>query len=69
MNKKMPGLNKKALSTGSLQDFSEEKEYWLSKKPSERFHAIEINRRMIYGEHRTASRLQRFLEIAPFPPH
>jgi hypothetical protein len=67
MKKKMPTLNKKAFSVGSLNDFSEEKNYWLSKKPHERLQAIEISRRMIYGEHRVASRLQRFLETSSFP--
>jgi hypothetical protein len=64
MKNSMPKLNKKALSIGSLFDESEEKKYWLSKKPHERLQAIEINRRMVYGEHRVASRLQRFLETS-----
>jgi len=64
MKKRMPILNKKALSVGSIDDFSEEKKYWLAKKPFERLKAIELNRRMVYGEHRTASRLQRFLETS-----
>jgi len=64
MKNSMPKLNKKAISVGSLSDESEEKKYWLSKKPYERLQAIEINRRMVYGEHRVASRLQRFLETS-----
>ena len=64
MNSKIPRLNKKAFSSGSLNDDSEEKKYWLSKKPLERLQAIEINRRMVYGENRVTSRLQRFLETS-----
>jgi hypothetical protein len=60
----IPKLNKKALSVGSLSDESEEKKYWLSKKPHERLQAIEINRRMVYGARSVASRLQRFLETS-----
>jgi hypothetical protein len=67
MKKNMPALNKKAFSIGALDDFSEEKKYWLAKKPYERLQAIEINRRMIYGENITTSPLQRFLEISSFP--
>jgi hypothetical protein len=62
--KKNARIKKKAFSIGSLDDFYEEKKYWLTKKPYERLQAIEINRRMIYGENRTASRLQRFLETS-----
>ncbi len=65
MKSRLPKLNKKALTIGSLYDDSEEKNYWLSKKPYERLQAIEISRRMIYGENRIASRLQRFLETSP----
>lgn len=67
MNEKMPHLDKTALSTGRIQDESEEKNYWLSKTPEERLEALEINRRMVYGEHESTSRLQRLLEVAPFP--
>jgi hypothetical protein len=64
MNNPLPKLNKKAFSVAALSDESEEKKYWLSKKPRERLEAIEINRRMVYGAHRVASRLQRFLETS-----
>jgi hypothetical protein len=64
MIKRMPKLNKKAFSIGSIKDESEEKKFWLSKKPIERLQAIEINRRMIYGENRIASRLQRLLKTS-----
>ena len=64
MDNKLPRLNKKVLIVTNLGDESEEKHYWLSRTLSDRFNAIECNRRMVYGIDRTSSRLQRFLEIA-----
>jgi len=61
---KLPSLNKKILNVTSLDDIEEEKKYWISKSPLERIEAIEINRRMIYGQDRVTSRLQRFFETA-----
>ena len=59
----LPRLNKKIVTVTSLDNIEEEKVYWLSKEPIERIEAIEINRRMVYGRDRIASRLQRFFEI------
>jgi hypothetical protein len=64
MSNELPKLDKSILSVSRLDDVSDEKEYWLSKTPIERLKALEINRRMVYGYDRTASRLQRFLEVA-----
>ena len=61
---KLPRLNKKIVKITSLEDTEEEKKYWISMTPLERIEAIEINRRMIYGEDRVTSRLQRLLEVA-----
>ena len=61
---KLPRLNKKIVNVTSLDDIEEEKRYWISKTPIERIEAIEINRRMIYGQDRVTSRLQRFFETA-----
>lgn len=61
---KLPRLNKAIVNVTSLDDIEEEKNYWISKSPFERIEAIEINRRMIYGQDRATSRLQRFFEIA-----
>jgi hypothetical protein len=44
-------------------DTSDEKDYWLSRTPSERLQHIEVLRRINYGHHATA-RLQRVLEVA-----
>ena len=59
---KLPRLNKKIVNVTSLDDIEEEKRYWISKTPIERIEAIEINRRMIYGQDRVTSRLQRFFD-------
>ncbi len=61
---KLPRLNKKIVNVTSLDDLEEEKKYWISKSPLERIEAIEINRRMIYGQDRVTSRLQRIFETA-----
>ena len=61
---KLPSLDKRIVKITSLDDIEEEKKYWISKTPIERIEAIEINRRMVYGEDRTTSRLQRFFETA-----
>jgi hypothetical protein len=60
----IPGLNKKIVKVTSLNDIEEEKKYWMSRNPLERIEAIEINRRMIYGQDRVTSRLRRFFETA-----
>ena len=61
---KLPSLNKKIVTVTSLDDIEEEKKYWISKSPLERIEAIEINRRMLYGQDRVTSRLQRFFETS-----
>jgi hypothetical protein len=61
---KLPPLDKKVLSVGFLNNADDEKVFWLSKNAHERIAAIELNRRMIYGEDNTTSRLQRFLETS-----
>ncbi|MCJ7773392.1 MAG: hypothetical protein MUP22_09705 [Desulfobacterales bacterium] len=61
---KHPSLDKKIVKVTSLNDIEEEKEFWISKTPVERFEAIEINRRMIYGEDRVTSRIQRIFETS-----
>ncbi len=66
---KIPTLNnirmdKTAFSVSSLDDESDEKQYWLSKTPVERLYGVEIMRQMIYGYDPLTARLQRFFEIA-----
>ena len=64
MDTEMLRLDKTRLTVSSLDEFMEEKQYWLSRGKADRLNAIEINRRMVYGTNRTTSRLQRFLETA-----
>jgi len=64
MDTEMPRLDKTRLTVSSLDEFTDEKQYWLSRGKADRLNAIEINRRMVYGTDRTTSRLQRFLETA-----
>ena len=59
----MPRLDKTRITVSNLADFEEEGQYWLSHAPADRLNAVELQRRMIYGEYRTTSRLQRFLEV------
>ena len=61
---KLPSLDKRIVKVTSLDDTEEEKKYWISKTPVERIEAIEIHRRMIYGEDRVTSRLQRLFETS-----
>ncbi len=60
----LPRLNKNVISVTSLSDIEEEKKFWLSKSALERLEAVELNRRLIYGENRITSRLQRLLETS-----
>lgn len=61
---KLPRLDKKILSVGTLDDIDDEKAFRLSKNVQERLAATELNRRMVYGQDRVTSRLQRFLETS-----
>ncbi len=56
-------IDKSAFSIDNLKDSNDEKKYWLSKTPQERVQAIEIMRKILYGEDATSGRLQRILEI------
>ena len=62
MGAEMPRLDKTQFTVSSLDEFIEEKQYWLSRGKADRLNAIEINRRLVYGTDRTTSRLQRFFE-------
>ena len=64
MDSKMPRLDKTQLTVSSIDDITEEKQFWLSRNPADRLNAIELNRRMVYGTDRATSRLQRLLETA-----
>jgi hypothetical protein len=63
MKTDLPRLDKTAIDIVSLRAPDDSVPYWLERSPAERLNAIEVNRRMVYGIDRTASRLQRFLEV------
>jgi len=56
-------MDKKAFSVSSLDDESDEQQYWLSKPPIERLYCVEILRQIMYGYDPLTTRLQRFFEV------
>lgn len=57
-------MDKTAFSISTIDDESDEKQYWLSKTPAERVRGVEIMRQMLYGYDPLTARLQRFFETA-----
>ncbi len=57
-------MDKTAFSVGSIDDESDEKQYWSSKTPVERLYTVELMRQMFYGYDPLTARLQRFFETA-----
>jgi hypothetical protein len=43
------------------------REYWRNATPAKRLNALETLREPFYGPDQTSRRLQRFLELVPFP--
>lgn len=43
------------------------RDYWRNATPAERLNALETLREPFYGPDQTGGRLQRFLELVPFP--
>lgn len=56
-------FDRRAVSVCDLADQDNDLEYWLSRTPQERFEAIELMRRVLYGNDPTASTFQRVLEV------
>jgi hypothetical protein len=56
-------LDKRCHSFGTLDD-GEELAYWRGRTPAERLAAVELLRRITYGEAATTARLQRVFEFA-----
>ena len=50
-----------------LHDASDERDFWLSKTPSERLAALELMRQVIYGYDPSTTRLQRVLSVVESP--
>ena len=56
-------LARGALEVGSLKDKANDRQYWMSKTPAERFEALELLRQIAYGYDPATARLQRVLEV------
>jgi hypothetical protein len=63
-----PKVRRDVFIVASLFDPSDEKAYWLSKTPDERLEAVELMRRIIYGDE-AAKRLQRVFEVTQRSQH
>jgi hypothetical protein len=47
----------------SIDDESDDRAFWMTRPASERWRALELLRRIAYGEDRATARLQRILEV------
>ena len=64
----LPRLDKSKITLGGpLDNREEEMDYWHSRTPEERLEAVELMRRINYGDEATRGRLQRVLEIVKRP--
>ncbi len=57
-------LNKNILTVHNLRDEQNDHTFWLQQSPQDRFFAIEMMRRINYGQNISTARLQRFFEVA-----
>ena len=57
-------MNKAILTVGPLLEPSDDKDFWLSKTPSERLQFVEILRQLNYSQYQSTARLQRILTVA-----
>ena len=56
-------INKSIVTVGPLLEPSDDKDFWLSKTPSERLQFVEILRQLNYGPYQSTARLQRILTV------
>ena len=61
-------VDRNYFSVGTLDEESDERQYWLTKTPVERLLAVELTRQVIYGYAGATPGLQRVLEIAALQP-
>ena len=57
-------INREIFTIVDLQDNSDDLDYWLNQSAQERIQAIEMMRKINYGEDAVTARLQRFFEVA-----
>lgn len=60
-------MDKTAFDVVSLDDASDEREYWQSKTSAERLAALELMRQIVYGYDLATTRLQRILTTSEHP--
>ena len=56
-------VERSVVVVSGLHDETDEREYWLSKTPSERLAALELMRQVIYGYDPSTTRLQRVFSV------
>jgi hypothetical protein len=61
-------LERGPLETLPLTARTNDRAYWMSKTPEERFEALEYLRQLAYGYDPAIERLQRVIEVVPFKP-
>ncbi len=59
----MPRLDKTVLTIAPIDEVDEERSYWHNQTPYKRLQAIELLRKLNYGESAVSGRLQRLLEV------
>jgi len=61
-------VDRNSFSVHNLYDEDSDLIYWRNQSPQDRISAIEMMRRINYGNDVATTRLQRFFEVAEFPP-
>ena len=61
-------IGRNSFSVHDLLEEDTDLGYWLEQTPQDRIYAIEMMRRINYGNDIATTRLCRFFEIAEFPP-
>lgn len=56
-------MDRTAFSIGRLHDDGDEARYWWDKTPHQRLQAMELMRRIVYGEDAATGKLERVLEV------
>lgn len=57
-------VDRTRFSVASLREADDELEYWLSRTPEERLHAVELLRQTLYGYDPATARLKKVLTVA-----
>lgn len=60
-----PRIDRRHLSIVPLNGKPNDRQYWLSKTPEERFEALELLRQAVYGYDPETARMIKVLEVVP----